>query len=270
MSGKLFSILSIAGSDNMGGAGIQADIKVGSSLGLHVLTAITTVTAQNSSGLLDSLSISPRLLKLQLEAILEDVMPDAVKIGMVGSVENIEIIADFLDIIPNYIPVVVDPVLYVSATRKSIKDITGYTVKLRDAYLERLFPKVTVVTPNLDELKMFTGKDSIDGDTLSLLKAKAAVIKGGHGNSDQIIDKLLLPGKELSVTHKKIKCRNLHGSGCVFSSYLASYMAMGNSIEIAFEKTCRKLNLIISKSADYNLGSSPYGPLNILEKYKSI
>lgn len=270
MPQKLLTLLSIAGSDNIGGAGIQADIRAGSSLGLHVVTALTSVTAQNSRALVDSISVPSDMLKNQLDAIMEDIVPDAVKIGMIGSVENLNVISKFLDILPNKIPIVVDPVLYVTVSQPSLLKFELDSLEIRKGYLNDIFPKATIVTPNLDELKMLTGETIPSALTLVKLHAKAAVIKGGHAKKDQIEDNLLIGGeKMIKVSHPRINCHNLHGTGCVYSSFIASYLALGFDIKSAFQATERKMQTIINKSCFYDLGISSYGPLNINENYQT-
>lgn len=268
MAGKLLSLLSIAGSDNMGGAGIQADIRVGTSLGYHVLTAVTCITAQNSDALLDSVAISPTLLEKQLKAILKDVTPDAIKIGMIGSVENLHVISRFIAELPSGIPIVVDPVLYVTVEEPSLLRFELKSLELRKGYLSEIFPKATVITPNLHELKLLTGEIKSGPDTLASLNAKAAVIKGGHSGKEVIEDILIMsPNREIHNSHPKLKCANLHGTGCVFSSLLACYLGMGDNLETAFYKTTRRLYINIEKSCNYSLGNSNYGPININENY---
>lgn len=265
MSGQLQTLLSIAGSDPMGGAGIQADIKVGSRLGLHVLSAVTTITAQNSLGLIASSAVSSDLLKLQLDAIREDVRPSAVKIGMVGDVTNLLVIADFIDSLPKDIPVVVDPIL--KLTKESHKPLFKNPNTLKDIYRGRIFPHVTVITPNLIELEEFTGKRVISDSILKDLNAECVIVKGGHNEGNKIEDTLVTYKGTFTKQHERNDCKNLHGTGCVFSSFLASYMALGHSLQMAFEKTCDIVSDIISQSKNYSLGSSTYGPLNINENY---
>ena len=260
------TLLTIAGSDPVGGAGIQADIRVGCSLGLHVVTAVTTLTAQNSKGILDFYS-DPDFLRLQLEAIREDVIPDAVKIGLIGVPSNIKIICRYLDSLPASVPIVVDPILYLSAASLSLLKIEFDSLELRKLYLSELFPRASVLTPNLDELKILTGIDSPNNLALKALNTEAMVVKGGHSKDDKIRDVLVTPGKVEMFTHERINCHNTHGSGCVFSSFLASYLGLGETLEKAFLKTCRTMEKIISKSCHYNLGNSTYGPLNINENY---
>lgn len=280
---RLVTMLSIAATDPMGGAGVAADIKTGASLGVHVITAVTAVTLQNSRQMGGVVPVAPQILKGQLEYILEDASPEAVKIGMAGNPENLKIISDFLDELPKDTPVVVDPVMKASVeeTRPS-----QFGEDMREIYLHEIFPKAYVVTPNLEELKMLTGSDEINSQTLEKLNSRAAVVKGGHCEGPYAEDTLLMydlnyslrvdncdfsgKGKTLSTItkrNKKLDCRNLHGTGCVFSSLLACNLAMGFDLINAFQKANEYLNKIINKSSDYQLGNSLYGPLNINQNF---
>lgn len=239
-------MLAIAGSDPMGGAGIQADIQSGLSLGVHVLTAITAVTAQNSKGMKKLGVISPCLLENQLTSILEDVVPNSIKIGMIGSSENLKVIDKFLKKIPQEVPIVIDPVIKTTAGSDNLSEDN-----LKDLYKTFLFPRVTVVTPNLMEM------DFIPADV-------AKIIKGGHGHEASVYDKLIDKDGKITIhKHQRISCSNTHGSGCCYSSLLACYLAFGLSLKDAFLKTSAKVNEIISRSCEYSLGNSSYGPLNI-------
>ena len=254
MARSLKTLLSIAASDCSGGAGVQADIRAGLSLGLHVLTAVTGVTAQNSKSFKAMETMSPFMLESQLASIIEDAMPDAIKIGMIGSTRNLEIIAEFLKSLPERIPVVVDPVLKSTVASGALPEDEIETLSLLKGYKEKLFPLATVITPNLIEFKSF--------DDMST-SCKAYVLKGGHSDDDIITDTLYMEGNEFTYTHARMDCRNLHGTGCTFSSLLAGFLALGEPIEVAFQKTCAKMEEIISKSCDYSLGNSIYGPLNV-------
>lgn len=271
---KLVTLLAIAGSDSTGGAGIQADIKAAAACGVYTATAVTAVTAQNSSGVSAIISVSPEILEAQLLAIAADVTPDAVKIGMIGSAENGAVIADFLKSLPSSTPVVIDPVLASSAGG----DLADDKRKLADVMLSSLFPFSSVVTPNLNEALYFLGEtesvishDSIDKIAerlLSLFGCESVILKGGHLQGDLLVDTLVSnqfqknPKKYFS---RRIECKNLHGTGCSYASVLASELAKGVPIENAFVKTSSFINETISRSTGYSFGNSAYGPLNILD-----
>lgn len=251
MPKKLKTLLSIAGSDPVGGAGIQADIKAGTRVGVHVMTVITAVTSQNSKGIQDLGILPNRIVKTQIDSILEDVLPDAVKIGMIGSYENALVIEDFLNTLSENIPVVIDPVLTASADHNNLFKEES----LLNFYVDNLFPLATVITPNFKEF-----------NTLNSLKTESYIITGIE-DDENINDILYSPEGKIEISHKKISCINLHGTGCTFSSLLASYLALGYPLNKAFQMASQTIHEIIFDSMDYKLGTSEYGPLNI-NKYK--
>lgn len=260
----LTTILSIAGSDPMGGAGVQADVRIGSAFGVHVVTAITTVTAQNSKDFMGQLEIPSDWLQRQLESIKVDVIPDAIKIGMVSSVKNAEIIADFIKSLPS-MPVVTDPVY--KATSSNVFKNFSLKSKYLKIYNEVLFPVSSVITPNLIEFKKLFGEEfNPDKDLKAYLNesgVQAIVVKGGHSKEDLIKDYLIQNNNIDWFSHNVIPCHNLHGTGCAFSTLLAVNLALGKKLNDAFLETTKTLDSIISKSCDYRLGSSVNGPLNI-------
>lgn len=272
MKRELTTILSIAGSDCTGGAGIQADIRAAAANGVFTMTAVTAVTAQNSHGVSAVYPVPPSILEAQLNDILEDVRPDAIKIGMLGSCENGETIARVLK---NYrgIPVVIDPVMSSSAGG----DLNSSTGQILELYLSKLFPIATVVTPNLIESELFLkqttakgGADSIEefaGSLLRLFRSEAVVLKGGHSSGDILTDTLAYRSESGIVRFKtfcsrRISCKNLHGTGCVYSSLLASELAKGRDLSRAFTNASAMIKEFISDSTGYDFGSSDYGPLN--------
>lgn len=274
MTQPLITLLAIGGSDPCGGAGIQADIKAGSSLGVHVLTAVTTVTAQNSYKFDNSYPIPPEILEQQLGAVLEEVIPDAVKIGMLGSLENGEVISRFIKKLPDSVPIVVDPVLKASVGELSSDSSFEYILNF---YESMILPYADAVTPNIPEADIFlkfnrleTIKDDMEkaAALLKLWKTNAVILKGGHSEGDEISDYLAdyLDGVVIisKSSHKKIPCLNLHGTGCVYASLLAAFLSLGFPLHEAFLKTSERLHEIITESCNYSLGNSKYGPLNIL------
>ena len=266
MKPKLATLLSIAGSDPTGGAGIQADIRVGARLGVHVMTAVTAVTVQNSKGLHHYGTISSEMLENQLNAILEDCIPDVVKIGMIGSLKNGHIIKDFLKKLPKHVPVVIDPIFSASSNGKIMieKGDTGAWVNM---YLKKLFPLVTVATPNFKELKILLDNDCLDGwdfkEVRKLLNLEFCIITGEINSENQIIDYLIGPHYTMPYIHPAIECQNMHGSGCTYSSLLACYLANNFNIIEAFKFANYHMGLIIENSCRYSFGSSDYGPLDI-------
>ena len=277
MDYSLKTVLSIGGSDPLGGAGIQADIRAISSMGCHPLSVITSVTCQNSKGVSHILPLPPQIIAGQISSILEDACPDAIKIGMCGSPEIIEEIAQFISAAPSSVFVIIDPVLSASAggnlhNQKSSEFIW-------ELYLSKLLPTADVITPNLPEAKKLLKIAKISKDlnslkpqemAISLLEVcgcKALVLKGGHGSSKKITDLMACRINNkieiIEYSHPRINTGNLHGSGCVFSSILASCLALGFGFKEAFMETSEKMENIIRKSSGYELGFSDYGPLNI-------
>lgn len=274
MSRKLISILSIAGSDCTGGAGIQADIRAAAMRNVFASTAVTALTVQNSRGLKSLIPTSPDVLLAQLQSIFEDSRPNAIKIGMLGSIENGRTVVDFLRNRAQDIPIVVDPVM--SATVGG--DLSINPSEILDLYVDELCPLATVVTPNLKEVDKFGClKDKIGSTADSLLDklgCKAVVIKGGHSEGGIITDTLAMTALPESivlniVSASRIYCHNLHGTGCVYSSLLAAELAKGKEIAEAFRITSWQMKAIISQSSDYTLGNADYGPLNLFD-YQTI
>lgn len=276
MKDKLISILTIAGSDSSGGAGIQADIKAADLCNVYASSAITAVTAQSTSRVNRVIPISERDLRAQLDSIIEDGYPDAIKIGMTGSPQNALAIDSFLDKATS-IPIVIDPVL--SST--SGANLNLQQKQVISIYNNRLFPKASVVTPNLIEAAVFLGENrdmfldlDEDGITeiatrfLKMSKSCGVVLKGGHLSGDTVTDVLACyddNGRVLTTKHSSVKidCRNLHGSGCTLSTLLACELAKGSDYESAFHKAERMMNNIIERSIGYEYGTSSYGPLNV-------
>ena len=279
MKENLKTVMAIGGTDPCGGAGLSVDVRAISSLGLHPLCIVTAVTAQNSKGVDLIQPVSHDTIYRQIDSVLEEVTPEAIKIGIVGSVDNAEEIADFLAARPKIIPAVIDPVI--SATAGGNLFDEGKEGKRRmdllSVYAESIFKVSTVVTPNLkegEEILNYYGKDSkglAPEEMAKLLleetQSEAIVLKGGHSEKNVITDFLAFKvNDEIRISefsHPRIECRNLHGSGCAFSSFLASYLAIGFPIEEAFKITCEFLHHIIENSDGYQLGFSDYGPLNI-------
>lgn len=268
MPKKLKTLLSIAGSDPMGGAGIQADIRAGQAMGFHVLTAVTSVTVQNSKGIYDILPVDSLILHAQLQRILEDCQPDAIKVGMMGHVNNFIEVGNFLSNVPVKTHVVVDPVLSVSADGGYL--FCGISPsEIAKLYLYNIFPWSSVATPNIHELKVLLNKKRLNlasfKTVLKELSLNHLVVKGGDNKGKYIEDHLLSYGGVSTYSHPKVKCKNLHGTGCTYSSLLACNLALGFSMEEAFMNTNKKMEELINRSCDYRLGTSNYGPLNLIK-----
>jgi hydroxymethylpyrimidine/phosphomethylpyrimidine kinase len=224
-SERIPTVLSIAGSDSGGGAGIQADLKAFARVGVHGMTAITAITAQNTRAVEKVELVSPNMVFCQILAIAEDLRADAVKIGMLGSPEIIDAVAVGLSYFGvEHAPVVIDPVMVAESGAALIDDET------REAMASHLFPVCDVATPNIPEARVLTGlgegasQQDLARGALEL-GPKAVVVTGGH--SDEIVD-VFYDGEQLvEIPGERHPDGAAHGSGCTHSSSLAAYLALG-------------------------------------------
>jgi hydroxymethylpyrimidine/phosphomethylpyrimidine kinase len=216
-------VLSIAGSDSGGGAGIQADLKAFAACGVHGMTAITAITAQNTVGVTAVESVSPAMVIAQVRSVAADIGVDAVKIGMLGTVETIEAVRSALGELEGGTPVVIDPVM-VAESGAELLDLSA-----RSALIERLLPLASVVTPNLPEARALTGLADAGAPTLAravhALGPAAVVVTGGH--REQATD-VFYDGREIvELPGERYPDGAAHGSGCTHSSALAAFLARG-------------------------------------------
>ena len=250
------NLLTIAGSDTCGGAGIQADLKTFSAFGTYGMSVITAVTAQNTQGVLDSQDISPEIIRKQIEAIFTDIPVAAVKIGMVSVAETINAIADQLE---QYHPekIVVDPVM----VSKSGFDLLKPEAKT--ALIQRLLPLAYVVTPNLPEAEVITG-ERIDTLTdmeraaklIYELGAKNVLVKGRHLKDDAT--DILYDGKNIiRLPMKRIDTKNTHGTGCTISSAIAACLGKGMDVEQAVRSAKEYVTIGIEHSISLGKGVGP-------------
>ncbi|MEO6388779.1 MAG: bifunctional hydroxymethylpyrimidine kinase/phosphomethylpyrimidine kinase [Croceibacterium sp.] len=251
-------ILAIAGSDSSGGAGIQADIKTITMLGGYAMTAITAVTAQNTLGVTRIEALSAEMVAAQIDACLSDIGADGIKIGMLGSPEIAAIVAERLEGLP--IPVVFDPVM-VATSGALLADpatIAGF---------ERLMALSALATPNLPELEALTGSDcstadAINAATLALVdKYGCAVLaKGGHGQGDRVIDRLVRADRNFAIFDEpRIETRHTHGTGCTLSSGIATYLGMGFRLDDAVEKSRAFVRKAMIAAPGFGAGHGPMG-----------
>ena len=249
--------LTIAGSDTIGGAGIQADIKTMTVNGVYAMSVITALTAQNTLGVTGIMEVTPEFLALELDAVFNDIFPDAVKIGMVSSEKLIEVIADKLK---QYKAknIVVDPVMVATSGSKLIKSSAVNSLCLN------LLPLATLVTPNIPEAEVLSGiavkteKDMITAAEIIYKKYKCNVLcKGGH-LTDSANDLLYSGNDCIWFKGKKINNPNTHGTGCTLSSAVASNLAKGLDLKTSIK--CAKDYLTASLNAMLNLGKGN-GPL---------
>ncbi|MBR2476914.1 MAG: bifunctional hydroxymethylpyrimidine kinase/phosphomethylpyrimidine kinase [Clostridia bacterium] len=250
--------LTIAGSDSIGGAGIQADIKTMISNGVYAMSVITALTAQNTLGVQGIEPISPEFIKMQLDSVFSDIVPDSIKIGMVPDTPQILAIAERLNHY-NAKNIVIDPVMVATSGSVLTKETAVGVMK------EKLFPLATVITPNIPEAKVLSGieiKSEKDMENAAQTLGKsgdfAVLVKGGHGLSDAN-DVLYCNGKTRWYNGKRIDNHNTHGTGCTLSSAIASNLAKGLQLEDAVLKAKEYISHILN--AQLNLGHGN-GPLN--------
>ena len=255
-------VLSIAGSDSGGGAGIQADLKTFSALGCFGMTAITALTAQNTCGVRSIHGVPPSMLRDQIDAVIEDIGADAVKIGMLHSPDIVRTVAEAIDrhALNN---VVFDPVMV--ATSGSVL-IDNAAI---DVLVQELFPRVAVITPNLDEAALLVGHaltsaNDMEQAALALLAkgARAVVLKGGHLPGDTVIDLLVTnTGEKLWMEAPRIYSPNTHGTGCTLSSAMAAYLALGTSLTEAVQQARAYVRDALQQGSQVRTGKGS-GPLN--------
>ena len=258
------TVLSIAGSDSIGGAGIQADLKTFSALGVYGMTAITALTAQNTQSVLHIMPASEQNLQLQLDAVFTDVVPDAVKIGMLHNEALIEVV---IKAIVRYRPrnIVLDPVM-ISTSGCALLSSTSV-----DLLKNELMPRCNIVTPNLLEAQALAGHKITDiqslyaaGEELTKLCA-AVLIKGGHSEGNDVSDYLFEVGKECPecYTIRRVETVNTHGTGCTLSSAIAANLALGYDLHTSVARAKDYISKAISEGADVAFGLNN-GPVNHL------
>ncbi|TMM46144.1 bifunctional hydroxymethylpyrimidine kinase/phosphomethylpyrimidine kinase [Qipengyuania marisflavi] len=251
-------ILSIAGSDSSGGAGIQADIKTIAMLGGYAMTAITAITAQNTQGVTAVEVLSAELVLAQIDACLSDIGADAIKIGMLGSPEIAHAVADRLDSFAGAI--VFDPVMVATSGAVLADEATI-------AGFDRLMDIATVVTPNMPELAALTGQDtaSLDGivdgaQKLAVRHGTIVLAKGGHSEGDEIMDRVFSPtGKAASFGHARIATRHTHGTGCTLSAALTTLLAHGQPMTNAVRLARGFTFAAIENAPGFGSGNGPLG-----------
>ena len=258
-------VLSIAGSDSGGGAGIQADLKTCAALGCYGMTAITAITVQNTLGVTGIHGIPLNTVRDQIDAVVSDIGVDAVKIGMLATPEVVSVVADAIRR-HQLTNVVLDPVMVATSGDRLIVPETA------QALVKELFPLATVITPNLDEAALLLGR-SIDGipaldaavADLLALGAPSVLLKGGHLNGDVVMDVLGLQGQTagdyLRLQSQRIVTHNGHGTGCTLSSAIASFLAQGLPLAQAVTEARRYILGAIEAGADVYTGHG-HGPLN--------
>ena len=260
------TVLSIAGSDSGGGAGIQADLKTFSSLGVYGATAITAITAQNTQGVHSQFALPPQMVYDQIIAVMEDIHPSVIKIGMLSNVQVAAVVADALE---RYsIPIILDPVMVSSSGHRLL------SAEAQEVLKERLLPMAQLVTPNIPEMEalsdmpLLTISDKYNAAKhLLSLGVQSVLLKGGHEEGEVKVDILYQKSPQGIVTcsfsSDTLNTRNIHGTGCTLSSAIAAYMARGLDLKDAVSSAKIYITEAIKAGADISVGKG-YGPVNHL------
>ncbi|MCH5164033.1 MAG: bifunctional hydroxymethylpyrimidine kinase/phosphomethylpyrimidine kinase [Clostridiales bacterium] len=257
--------LTIAGSDCSGGAGIQADIKTMSALGVYGMSVIVSVVAENTSRVISIEDVSPKMIADQLDAIFEDIEVDAVKVGMLTSPMCMVTVANKLK---QYSPkhIVVDPVMYATGGSPLMQE------DAIDIFISEIIPLATMLTPNIPEAERIVGKKIVTVEDMKnaaaeiqKLGAKTVLIKGGHYDGDAL-DILFDRENYHTYIHKRINSKNTHGTGCTLSSAIASYLALGLSPEAAVKNAKEYITGAIESGLNIGKG---HGPTHHFHKFYS-
>lgn len=249
-------VLIIAGSDSGGGAGIQADIKAVTMMGGHAATAITAITVQNTLGVHGVHPLPLDLIAAQARAVLDDIGADAVKTGMLGSVEVVETVAALLD--EAKAPAVVDPVMVAKGGHPLLPD------EAVQAVARLMIPRAALLTPNAPEAEALTGVAVADldgqrraGEALLKLGARAVLMKGGHVPGPVVVDLLLTGDGETVLESERVETRHTHGTGCTLASACAAGLAMGRPLEVAVAEAWAYVGEAIRRAPGLGGGHGP-------------
>ncbi len=236
------NVLSIAGSDPSGGAGIQADLKTFAALGCYGMAAITALTAQNTKGVSGFEAVSADFVRKQIEMVFEDISVDAVKIGMTA---NAEIILAIAECLRRYKPahIVLDPVMVATSGDTLISDDAIAVLK------SELVPLASLVTPNKAEAKILGDVDV------------PVLLKGGHDDGDQAVDILVVGGQRYEFSAPRVDTKNTHGTGCTLSSATAAYLAMGEDLQSAIQSAKTYLTGALQHADELGVGLG-HGPVH--------
>ena len=255
-------VLIIAGSDSSGGAGIQADIKTVTSLGCYAMTAVTAVTAQNTTGVKSIVPIRPEEISKQIEFSSKDIKPKAVKIGMLHSKQVIQAVIKSLNKTKTK-KIVLDPVMVAKGGTKLINNTAVNYIK------DKIIKKVLLITPNIPEAEILTNTkiksphDMINaGKILIKMGAKNVLVKGGHLKSKKMND-ILINKKIIRVfISKKYSSKNTHGTGCTLSSAIVTYLSCGKDLTKSCESGIKYVNEAIKSNLNLGKGKGPINHLN--------
>ena len=262
-------LLTIAGSDSGGGAGIQADLKTFAAHGAYGMSVITALTAQNTREVRAVLEVPPEMVAAQIDAVLEDIGADAVKIGMLASAPLIRTVAARLraHLAGTGVPIVLDPVMVAKSGDRLLREDAVAALKAE------LLPLATLVTPNLPELETLTGLPAgTEAERLRAAEALAALgpavlAKGGHGEGEEVVDLLLADGRIHRFAHPRLHTRSTHGTGCTLSSAIAARLGAGEELPLAVAGAIRYLQGAMA--AAYPIGSGEgHGPVDHFYEWK--
>lgn len=258
-------VLTIAGSDSCGGAGIQADLKTMDALGVYGMSVITAVTAQNSCGVFAVQEIDTKIIEQQIDAIFSDIDVDAIKIGMLSSSEIIKTVKKSLQQ-HNFKNLVIDPVMISKSGYPLLKDEAINELK-------NLIPLSILITPNIPEAEVLTGKKIktiedmiIAGKEIQKYGVPNVLIKGGHHIENAIDILITKDGEIIQLFEKKIESKNTHGTGCTLSSSIASHLAKGYNIKESVQLSKKYITTAIQNSFSIGEGVGPVG--HLIELYK--
>ena len=256
-------VLSIAGWDSGGGAGIQADLKAFAAAGVHGATAITAITVQNTVAVSAVETVPPEIISAQIRVVAEDLGVDAVKIGMLGDIATIEAVAGALDALPGDPPVVHDPVMVAESGARLLPD------PALTALVRLILPRATVVTPNLQEARVLAGAEALDGEELAravhALGPRAVIVTGGH--RAEATD-LLFDGQTLTeLPGERHPDGAAHGSGCTHSSTLAARLALGDPLpEAARRARAAAAAAVRNGLRELGAGAGPVDVIGLAER----
>ncbi|HYX26869.1 MAG TPA: bifunctional hydroxymethylpyrimidine kinase/phosphomethylpyrimidine kinase [Thermoanaerobaculia bacterium] len=266
MSPRPPRLLTIAGSDSGGGAGIQADLKTFAAHGGYGMSVVTALTAQNTREVRAVLEVPPEMVAAQIDAVLEDVGADAVKIGMLASARLVRTVADRLrfHLAGTGVPIVLDPVMVAKSGDRLLREDAVAALK------SELLPLATVVTPNVPELEALTelpaaGEDErLRAAQALALHGPAVLAKGGHAEGEEVVDLLLAGGRVHRFAHPRLHTRATHGTGCTLSSAIAARLGAGEDLPAAVAGAIRYLQgAIAAAAAAFPLGSgNGHGPVD--------
>jgi len=256
-------VLTIAGSDSGGGAGIQADLKTFAALGCYGMSAITALTAQNTVAVMGIVPVTPEFVARQIDAVVADIGVDAVKIGMLHSAPIIRVVADRL---AHHRPphIVVDPVMVAKSGDRLLQE------EAIDALRADLLPLATIITPNLPEAEVLLNRSIADIDAmhdaavaLTALGPRAVLVKGGHLRHERSVDVLHIAQEDgpTALDGERIETENTHGTGCTLSSAIAAYLARGFALREAVMQAKAYLTAALRAGANYRLGQG-HGPVH--------